>query len=413
MNSGIVNAAFTKASKFADRFGRGASLVLLARVLQNANGFLLSVLIVRQFGLSAAGTFAIATVATVVIALLGTFGLIHTLARIDAPMQVKNMLGFTAALAVLPLSLPFIVLLGFLAGRSLEESAVISSLSLAGPFFAQANIANALQVMQGKASHSIIPPAANFIGLIFASLFGSSFLLFAVLLAVFRFGGTLTSFLYLPRAPVNLRLFMVHIRDGVRFLTAEGINLVTDQLTVLVTAYLMSRADLGLFGLCRQMLTVSDTPGWSQMQAKYFTIVADPERTMPGLRRLMLRLGVFCGAAVAALTVPLGIFIFHLPAFMLLAPLLLTTVPLRYFQSTYDLHLRAIGAVSCINRIALIRAALALMIIPVGAWFGGALGTVLASIVHTVIAAWLTSRMSAAVTSGSTDHLAMAEEGLC
>jgi len=71
----------TKATHLAHRFGREASLVLLARVLQNANGFLLSVLIVRRFGLAAAGTLTIATIATVVIELFGTFGLTWTSAN--------------------------------------------------------------------------------------------------------------------------------------------------------------------------------------------------------------------------------------------------------------------------------------------------------------------------------------------
>jgi O-antigen/teichoic acid export membrane protein len=395
MSPDFISRTRARASKLTNRFGREASLVLLARVLQNANGFLLSVLIVRRFGLTAAGTLTVATVATVVIALLGTFGLTYVFARTDAPIPVKNSLGITAALAIVPISLPFIILLGLAAGRSPEEAAVIVLLSLSGPFFAQANIANALQVLQGKASHSIIPPAANLIGLIAATAFGSSYLMFALLLAVFRFSGTLITFLCLPRAPIKLRLFATHVREGARFLTGDIINLGTDQLTVLLASYLMSRTDLGLFGLCRQMLTVSDTPGWSQMQAKYFKVVADPEETMPELRRLMLRLGLFCGATAAMLSIPLGLFVFHLPAFMFLAPLLLMSVPLRYLLSTYDLYLRAIGAVGRINGISLIRAALALLVIPGGAWLAGALGAVLGTIAHTAIAAWLTSRVSA------------------
>jgi O-antigen/teichoic acid export membrane protein len=396
MSSSIISAARLETSKLAHRFGRQASLVLLARVLQNVNGFLLSVLIVRRFGLAAAGTLAIATVATAVIALLGTFGLTYVFARTEAPIREKNALGFTAALIIVPLSLPLIVLLGLIEGQTQKEAAVIALLSLGGPFFAQGNIASALVVLQGKASQCIIMPTANLIGLIAAAVFGSSYIMFALILAVFRFGGTLTAFLFLPRAPIDLRLFAKHIGDGARFLVGDAINLTTDQITVLIVSYLMNRADLGLFGLCRQMLTVSDTPGWTQMQTKYPAIVVDPERAFPEFRRLMLGLGVFCGACVAVLSIPIGLFVFHLPRFMTLAPLLLTSVPLRYLLNAYDLYLRAIGALTRVNRVSLARSVVALLIIPIGAWSGGALGAVLATIIHAAFAAWLTVRVSPA-----------------
>ncbi len=61
--------------RLLQKFGRAAGLVLLARVLQNLNGFLLSILIVtRRFGLQGAGTLVIATIAIVVLALIGTCG---------------------------------------------------------------------------------------------------------------------------------------------------------------------------------------------------------------------------------------------------------------------------------------------------------------------------------------------------
>lgn len=153
----------------------------------------------------------------------------------------------------------------------------------------------------------------------------------------------MSAFLRLERDPIDFRLFAKHAADGARFLTGDAINLGVEQLTVLIASFLMSRADLGLFGLCRQMLTVSDTPGWSQMLAKYPAVVADPERALPELRRLMLRLGVFCAAGVAALAAPLGMFVFRVPRFIFLVPLLLTSTPLRCLLSTYDLHLRAIA----------------------------------------------------------------------
>jgi O-antigen/teichoic acid export membrane protein len=384
-----------KARQIFENYGREAGLVLFGRVLQNINGFMLSVLIVRRFGLPAAGTLAVATVATVIVAIVGTFGLTYVFARSDEPTAVKNALGFTAALIVVPLSLPFIVALGLIAGHSLEEAAVIAVLSLGGCFFAQTNLANSLQVLQARAEQSIIPPAANFIGLIAAGVFGSSYLLFASILAAFRFIGTLSAFLCLERARIRMSFFWSQVRAGAHFLTADILNLGSDQVTVLVASFLMSRTDLGVFGLCRQMLTVSDTPGWSQVQAKYPAIVADPPGSVAELRRTMPRLGAICGAIVATLTVPLGLLVYHSPLFMILAPVLLASVPLRYLLTVYDVALRAVGAIMATNRVTLIRAALGLILIPGGAWFGGAAGAVIATIIHTAISVWLTRRVNA------------------
>jgi O-antigen/teichoic acid export membrane protein len=390
----LLGAAIDRTQASLRGYGREAGLVLAARVLQNINGFLLSVLIVRRFGLPAAGTLAVATVATVVIALVGTFGLVYVFARTDAPEREKNALGLMAAWVVIPLSLPFVIALGLLAGRNPEEAAVIALLSMGGPFFAQANVANALQVLHGRAWQSIIPPAANFIGLIAAAGFGSSYLMFASLLALFRFAGTFSAFFVMPRTRISFNYFWTHVRAGAHFLTADILNLGSDQLTVLLASYVMSRADLGLFGLCRQMLTVSDTPGWSQIQAKFPAMVSDPARAFPELRRTMPRLGAFCALGVAVLTAPLGLFVYRSTQFMVLAPLLLSSVPLRYLLTVYDAHLRAIGAVMKTNRVSLIRAVLALIIIPASAWFGGALGAILGTMVHTAVSVFLTRRVS-------------------
>jgi len=398
MNKGsisfLVAFAHDRIVKLSQRFGREAGLVLIARVLQNFNGFLLSVLIVRRFGLAAVGTMTVSTIAIVIIALLGTFGFTYIFARMDAPIRVKNALGYTAALAVIPLSLPFIILLGVLTGKDAEEVGVIAIMSLGGAFFAQGNLAGALQILQGKASDAIIPPLANTLGLVVAAIFGSSYLLFALLLAFFRFSGIFLTFQRLERAPLDLGLFVKYVRDGVHFLAGDMINLGSDQLTIFITSFLLSRADLGLFGLCRQMLTASDTPGWTQIQTKYPAVVADPQKAMPELRRLMVRLGGLCGVGGVFISVLFGLFVFHLPRFVVLAPLLLASVPLRYLLLSYDLHLRAIHALKEVNNISLMRAALALLIIPAGAWFYGDFGVVLGVIIHTVLAVLLTRRLS-------------------
>jgi hypothetical protein len=146
------------------------------------------------------------------------------------------------------------------------------------------------------------------------------------------------------------------------------------------------------------MLTVSDTPAWSQMQAAYPAMVADPARMFPPFKRRMLIIGVVCAAGVAAATVPLGLLIYHLPRFAVLAPLLMSIVPLRYLMGCFDMRLRAMGLVARTNRLSALRGMLALAMVPICAWQGGALGGVLATMGFNAVATWLTSQVP--VTTG-------------
>ena len=376
--------------RLADRFGRDAGLVLAARLLQNVNGFLLSVLIVRRFGLNGAGTLAVATVATVALALLGAFGLPYTLARLKIPAEEKNRLGLMAALAILPLSLAPVALLGAAFGQDREEAAVIALLALGGVFFAQTNVLAALQVLQDRARDTIIPALGNLAGLLAAALIGQNFVMFALILALTRFASVAWAYLRLPIGPLTPRDAWGHIRDSLHYLTSDALNQGSEQLVVLLSSTLMSRGELGLFGLCRQLLTVSDTPGWSQAQAVYPALVADPYGTFTELRRRMLWLGVFCGSTVAVLTVPLALFVYHLPALLIAGPVLLASVPIRYLLVVYDVQLRALGLVRRTNVLSLVRAVSAFAFIPIAAWQGGALGAVFGTIGQVVFATFLT-----------------------
>ena len=314
--------------RLLQKFGRAAGLVLLARVLQNLNGFLLSILIVRRFGLQGAGTLVIATIAIVVLALIGTCGLPYTLARMNIDPRQRNTVGLFACMAVVPLSLPFVGALGLIVGHSHKEALVIALLALGGPFFAQTNITNALQVLLNKPGDAIIPPIGNLLGLIVAAWVSPGFVTFAAILAAFRFAAIGCAFLRLPCRRTSFRMLITHMADGARYLIADAINLGTDQAAMLILSFILSRAQLGLLGLCRQLITVSDTPGWSQIQAFYPGMVADPARNGPLLISRLRWIGIVSAASVALLTAPLGLWIYRAPGFLVLAPLLQVSTPI-------------------------------------------------------------------------------------
>src|ERR1700709_2408721 len=119
-----------------------SAMVLLARVLHNLNGFLLSLVVVRRFGLSAGGSLALASTGTIVLSTLCTFGLPYVFARLDVPIRVRNFIGLLSALAGMILAAPIAATLGLIFGRSLHEAGVIFLLSMGGCYFAQTTISS-------------------------------------------------------------------------------------------------------------------------------------------------------------------------------------------------------------------------------------------------------------------------------
>lgn len=371
-------------------FGGDAAIILFARILQNFNGFFLSIIIVRKFGLAAAGSMTIATIATVVLGTLCTFGLPYIFAREEADARVRNTVGLMAWFGAIFVSVPASIALGFATGQDLTEAIVIFLLSLAGPFFAQTNIANAILVLERKTRLIVYAPLGNLAGLVLGYFFASNLLDFALILTLFRLAGTLMIFLQLPLCKVSIKALIAWFRSGMRFLTADVINLGADQASVMIASYLMTRSELGIFGLCRQMLTLSDTPGWSRLVAWYPKVYADPRGTIPTFTRQMFTMGIVCGLAVAILCVPLGYWIYHLPPFAFFAPLLLCSVPFRYLVGIYDMSLRAIGAVKATNEITLLRCMLVVVFYSAGILLSGIYGAIAATIVLAMISAWVT-----------------------
>lgn|GEM_PF-4450745 len=376
-------------------FGRDAGLIMFSRLLQNANGFLLSIAIIRKFGLAAAGSLTISTIGTVVLATFLTFGLPYVFARREASIGVRNAIGLVAALAALVASIPVCLALGLCFGKSSEEILAITLLSFGGAFFAQTLVANALLVLQDRAADIIFSPLGNLLGLAAGYFLTHDFATFAAIVAGCRFLGVFMIFARLPLCNVPFAELKTHFRQGLQFLTADTVGLIADQAAVMIASALMTRADLGIFGLCRQMLTVSDTPLWSRLTAWYPRVVADQVGATTQLRREMLKMGVLCGLGLAALAMPLGLWIYHLPAFLLAAPLMVACVPFRYVVATCEMSLRAFGSIGLVNKVTLLRCLL-VVLLPGGIYLSGLYGAIAASLVQVVILAWVTGRLVSA-----------------
>jgi len=364
-----------------------ATVVTAAKLLQNTLGFALSLAVLHKFGLAGVGLLTIASLAVVIQATLLAFGLPYVLAKSPLPISQRNMLGAIAGGLGLVISLPIGAALGLAFGSDPREALVIALLSLGGPYFAQSALADALLVLQGRARRAVISPLGGTAGLSAAYLFADDYVTFAALLAAGRFAGSATVLASLPLQWCGWSAFVGHLKHGLRYLGPDTMGLTADQLSVAIVAMLATRAELGVFGLCRQLLTAADTPMWSRLLIAYPGLCERPRNGL-ALQTRMLHRGAVIAAAVAVLSVGLGLWVYRLPDVARLAPLLMLSVPFRYVAGTGEFALRAIGAIAAVNWLTGARCALA-PLLAAGLLLAGLTGAIVAIVLQSLVLAVL------------------------
>jgi len=369
-------------------------LVFTARLADSANGFLLSMMIVRLFGFSGAGTYSIASIAITAYALFGTFGLTYLFAKNKANLAKMNTLGLYVSLMIIPLSIPFSYFLGLATSSGEVELLTIVMLSYGGIFFAHTRILTALQVLQGRVWEGLILPLSSFLAIISASYFSWSYVSFATILASIRVAGFLYAFTLLPHAKIGVVEFVDQLKSGVKYISSDSVNLLSDQMPILISSFLISRQELGLFGICKQIATLSQTPMWSFMSFKYPSIVHNPELSLEKMPAEMLKFGAIIGFIVSIISIPIGFLIYKSDEFIILSFLLMFLNPYRYLLYFYDVYLKAIGAIYHCNLAAVIRLCAGLIILPFSLWMGGAYGGVIATNFTIVLAVLTTKRFT-------------------
>jgi len=334
--------------------GKGSALILAARILQNITGLVLSVILVRRFGLAGVGTYALSIAVVTAINLAGTFGLPFSLARSNAPMEEKNTVGVFSCLLLMPITLPVILVYSFLVGHDPEEALIVALFSASGWFFAQTAILHALFVLQGRIHLTIWSPVISAVGVV-AVMFTDSLVESAVVLLIIRLLGNVIQCLCLQMAKMPLKLFVEHLSSSVRFLSSDIISSITEQLCSVLVSYILTREEFGLFGLCRQITNVADAPCFSVLQAAYPTVIRSPVENTLAMRRQIVRLGSLATIGFAVLTLPLGLWFYHVPSYPFYATFWLLGLPSRYLCFLYDSGLRALGNTRIMNKLAIFR----------------------------------------------------------
>jgi hypothetical protein len=357
-------------------FGHDAGLVLAGRVLHNLNGFALSILLVHKTGLAGVGTFTVASVAVALVTLFCGLGLVHALPREEGSRSQKNTFALLASLIALLLGFPLVAVYGAALGQDANEALAITLFAVGGFYFAQINILTTLLLLQNRPLLTLVPPTIGALGIV-AMLWLDTLVEMALLLALTRVLGVALVFAFLPYARLTLAQARGYTVAGAGFLPMDILILAADQLALLAVTHILSREALGIFGLCRQIITAADTPAWSFVQSKYSELVETRLAILPELEIRVKQLSMVCAAASMVFSGLVGTFVYDLPLFALYMALPLISLPARYLATLYDQALRAVGWIAPANRVAAVRFVLAISMLPGGAAvFGvwGALG---------------------------------------
>jgi uncharacterized membrane protein YiaA len=240
-------------------------------------------------------------------------------------------------------------------------------------------------VLQGKTRRVLLSPLGGLAGLAVAWWVTDDFVVFAAVLLAGRFSGIAAIFAGLRFQWCGWAAVREHVRQGFHFLVPDTIGLVAEQMSVAILIPIASRADLGVFGLCRQLLTAADTPMWSRLVVWYPRVCSEPG-VVPALARQMMWRGVAIAAGLAVLGPVLGLWVYRSEQVAWLAPLMMVCVPFRFVAGTAEITLRALGAMQAVRRLSLLRCALVLLL-PLGLLAAGLWGVVLAMLVQAIVLA--------------------------
>lgn len=368
------------------------SLLLAARLVQLVNGFAITVILVRAFGLASAGTYAVASVAVVVCSLVCALGLNGSLPRSlrgvraapdDDASSLRstgqaNFVALVLILAALPVSLAGLFAYSAVMAHSVTEMWEILIFGASGYLLAQLNVGNTMLILQRRVWLCVMPPLLNTLGIAAGWLLADTPLDFALFITGSRLVGNALLFASFPYEHVSFRGLLSEMRAGLKFLPMDLFGTLSDQLPTFLLASFLSREELGIFGICRQLLMACETPGWSFVQSKYPELAQSGAVSLPMIRRKVMAMSIIMALAGVVLSFSFGNYIYHINGLGLLMLPILATLPARYLQNLLDQFMRAIGRLKMCTGLSVMKLALAVVCFPAavtlfGLW--GAIGT--------------------------------------
>jgi O-antigen/teichoic acid export membrane protein len=325
--------------------GSDGAVLLLGRIILLGNAFLISIFLLKKFGLGAVGTYTIANVAVTTLSLFCGLGLNYSLPRESLTPFQRNTVALAWSGLLAPISLALIVAYAGIMGQQRLEVWEISLFATAGFFTGLTNVANTLFLMQNRVNLSLIFPVVQTVGLILGMIYCRTLVHFAIALMAFRALGTFIPFCLLNYARIRISKIWDCGVKGFLYFPPDLLAMLSEQAGSIVLSFLLSRGDLGIFGLCRQVLTAGEFPAWSYAQSIYPHLVRTRLGSVRESQSQNFRLSLLASILVLTGSFVLGFFIYHLPMFSYMMIPLALVIPFRYDNCFHDQVIKSVGEI--------------------------------------------------------------------
>lgn len=341
---------------------RDALFLLSSRCVQISNSFVTSILLIKKFGIESVGTYTIAYIAITILSLVCSLGLNYSLPQSRLSNRQRTGVASSLLLFALPGVAAFIFIYSCVVSRSPAEIIQIALFSSVGYFMGWRVVLNTLLLLDGQTHLAIIPPLVNSIFLIISALLAHSVSHFALLLVAGWSIGTLYVLYILGCAKVDYKMVLFYGKRGIQYLPTDLMSLLSEQSVILIIAHFLTRSDLGCYGLCRQVVTLADTPGWSFVQSKYPSLVHANLSHVKNIENINWVLSIVMSICSLLVSCLLGTFVYNLPWFWLMMMIVCLSMPYRYANNLYDQIMKAMGRAVLCTYLASAKLVLALLI---------------------------------------------------
>lgn len=357
---------------------RGSLLLLVGRGVQLVNGLLLSVVLVRRFGLETVGAFAIGIAAVNILATVCALGMSAYLPRLKQSHAQSCFAALVLFLVQLPLIAPLLLGYAYAQAEGAVDGQIIFVVALSGFFIGLQNLGMMLSIMVRRFHPGLIAPLCETTGLLIGWLACDSALALALMLLGARLVSVLVVWGGFRFEPISLRRVAGIGRDGVRWLAPDVLGLLAEQSAPLLLAAFVSRGELGVFRLCQQLLMAADSPCWTFVQSKYPQMVDSGPAFVAVVHRQLRRMALAVAAALVGGATLLAYAFFHVPQVAPLMAILAAALLWRYENYLFGQALRAVGRVAAVTWLGAAKLVLAVTLITTGTWLAGVWGAVTA-----------------------------------
>jgi O-antigen/teichoic acid export membrane protein len=367
-------------------YAPGAALLLAGRVVQLLNALVLSIVIVRRFGLEMVGTFAVGFIGVAVLTVLSPMGLPSHLPRLRAAHEKLSFAALAIQLAMLPVFGATVYGYARLQATDPRESATIFVVAIGGVLIGASNTGLMLSIMRSRFLPGLLSPLCEAVGILVGAALATSGLALATYLLMGRLAGATVIWSGFRFQSVSMRRVAAIARRGIGYSVPDLLALLSEQSAPLLLATMATRADLGLFRLCQQMLNAADTPGWTFVQSKYPELVRDRPGVSEHVYEQVRRLGAVAAVMCVAGSIVLATDVYRIPTIGWMMAVLAPSLFWRYKNNYFEQRFRATGQLAVTTTLSLLKLCAAVPVFFLAIQTRGAWGAIWALAALSVVA---------------------------